>query len=482
MYREKALRILGATLAISAVTLVGRGLFGVNPTTASLVYLVAVLIVGTEWGLAESVVASVLASVCLNYFFLPPVGTLTVADPQNWVALIAFLLTSLIASQLSERTKRRTAEAVNRQVDIERLYALGRAILLTDNRQPIASQIAREIARIYEASSVAIYDRSRLETHGGGPDDIPDIQQKLQDAAMNGTLFQDDQTHTVVTAVILGGMPIGSLAMKGVALSDTTLHALSNLVAIALERTRAQNLASRADAARQSEEFKSTLLDALAHEFKTPLTSIKAATSAVLSSSVANPDQQRDLIAIIDQEADRLGGLVTEALRLAQIEAGSLRLNRQPHSLRKLIDSGLQLMQSALEGRELELSIPDDLPQIPLDEELMQLMLRQLIDNAAKYSPPGSPIRISAVRSDGAINISVHNEGEALPESEAMRIFEKFYRGANVRDQIPGAGLGLAIAREIVQAHGGRIKAESRSGKGFEVVVSIPARPQEVSP
>lgn len=468
-------RASGALFAIAAVTFICTRLISVNPTTVGFLFLITILLIATKWGLREAVLASIVATLCFNFFFLPPIGTFTIADAQNWVALVAFLVTSLIASQLSQRAKRRTVEAESRQTEIERLYALSRAILLTDTKQPIAKQIAGEIATIYQVPSVTIYDRSSLEIHRAGPEDIPDVQQKLQDVAMLGTLVRDEQTQTVVTAITLGGQPIGSLALKGAFFSDTALQALSNLVAMRLEKARGQELASRAEAARQSEEFKSTLLDGLAHEFKTPLTSVKAATSAILSSGVVKPEEQLDLLTIIDQEADRLSALVTEAIHLARIEAGKIQPKKQPYPVRPLIETTLQQMETALEGRSVECSVAADLPPILVDMELMQLLIRQLIDNAVKYSPPGSPIRIGARLTGDAVAISVRNDGQGVTALEKSRIFEKFYRSASARSQVPGTGMGLAIAREIVLAHGGNIWVESNPGQGAEFFASVPA-------
>jgi two-component system sensor histidine kinase KdpD len=465
---------------VVAVTFLCARLIPVNPTTVGFLYLITILLIATKWGLREAVLASIVATLCFNFFFLPPVGTFTIADVQNWVALFAFLVTSLIASQLSERAKRRTMEVESRQTEIERLYALSRAILLTDAKQPIAKQIAGEIAAIYQVPSVAIYDRGSLDIHRAGPEDIPGVQQKLQDAAMMGTMSRDEETQTIVSAITLGGQPIGSLALKGGFFSDTALQALSNLVAIALEKARGQELASRAEAARQSEEFKSTLLDALAHEFKTPLTSVKAATSAILSPGVLKPEEQRDLLTIIDQEADRLSALVTEAIQLARMEAGKIQPKRQQYPVGALIETTLQQMETALEGRTVDCSVPDDLPPILVDVGLMQLLIRQLIDNAVKYSPPGSPIRVAAKPSGNSILISIRNDGQGISAPEKSRIFEKFYRGAGARSQVPGTGMGLAIAREVVLAHGGNIWVESGPGEGAEFFASVPTGGKEI--
>ncbi len=477
---------VGTLAAVAAVTLVFARWIPVNPTTAGFIYLITILLVAASWGLRTSVIGSFAATLCFNYFFFPPVGTFTIADPHNWVALSAFLATSLIASELSERARRRTEEALRRQREMERLYELSRAILLTSPNQPFAQQIAEEIRRIYELAAVAVYDPADLPRDSQNPSPpehtmrpagtlaLPNVARKLAEAAVKGILFQDTPTRTTVTSITLGGRPIGGLALQGATLSAAGLQALSNLVAVGLERVRAEETAARAEAARQSEEFKSTLLDALAHEFKTPLTSLKAAASAILSNGVTSPADQRELLTVINQDADRMTALVTEATRLARIEAGKIRLRRELHSIPELIQPVLKQMEIPLESRTVEVSVPGSVPSIAVDSDLFHLALKQLLDNALKYSPPDSPLSIRASTNGDAVSIRLHNEGAGIPEDERERIFERFYRGSSARRQGAGSGMGLFIAREILQAHGGDLRVESNPGEGAEFIVSLP--------
>ena len=472
-------RLVAVLAALAAITFICSRLVAVNATTVGFAYLVAILVVATAWGLLEATVASVVALMCFNYFFLPPVGTFTIADPQNWVALFAFLATSITASQLSARAKRRTREALDRQQEMERLYAVSRAILLTDTSQPVAKQIAHQMAQIFQFPAAALYDRNSGEIHRAGPEDLPDIDDKLRETALQGTLFQDQASQVTVTAIRLGGEPIGSLAVRGPLLSDTALQSLSNLVAIGLEKVRAQEAASRAEVARQSEELKSTLLDAIAHEFKTPLTSVKAATTALLADPVAQSQQQRELVTIIDEEADHLARLVTEAIQMARIEGGKLQLNRELHSPASLISVALQQMKPLIESRKVDVEIPDNLPLVFVDAELVQLAIRQLIDNALKYSTPPSALTIGARAAENSVIVSMADQGPGIPEEELSRIFEKFYRSSRGRQRVPGTGVGLSIAREILRAHGGDLSVKSTLGRGSEFYLSLPAASQE---
>jgi two-component system, OmpR family, sensor histidine kinase KdpD len=444
----------------------------VNAITAGFAYLLGILAIATAWGLFEAVAASVAAMLCFNFFFLPPIGRFTISDPQNWVALFAFLATALIASHVSDREKKQAQEAKARQRETEQLYALSRFILLTDPSQSIGRQVAQHIAEIFDCRAVALYDAKTSEIFHGGAEDLPEIEGKLKQVILQSANLSDASVS--LRAILLGGRPIASLAMKGLTLSDGALQALLNLVAIALERVRTEEAASRAEAARQSEEFKSTLLDAIAHEFKTPLTSIKAASTAILSDANPLSPHMHELAVIIDEETDRLSLLVTEAVRMAQIDAGKIRLDRASLNVASLLHRVIDHFSSQAEGRELKLVADDGLPEVIADRDLIALALRQLIDNALKYSPPGSPVTVGAGLKDHSIVICVADRGPGIPDRERERIFEKFYRRQNVKTHVPGTGLGLYIAREIVRAHGGDVWVEGDPGQGSEFCVALP--------
>jgi two-component system, OmpR family, sensor histidine kinase KdpD len=471
---SRKISLVAAFAAVVLVTVVFKEITRINATTVGFAYLITILMIAASWGIAESVLASVVATFCFNYFFLPPVGTWAISDPENLIALVAFLFSSLIASDLSNRARRRTAEASTRRIEMERLYALSRSILLMkEDDAPIGEQIAGELARICEIPAVAIYDRPADILYRGGLDTVPFLESRLKDTALTGV--QSVEKGTLFAPISLGGQSTGSVAVQGGELSDTAMHALLNLIAIALENARSREIATRAQAAQQSQEFKSTLLDGLAHEFKTPLTSIRAATTALLGSSVSDAAQRDDLITVVDQEAERLSRLVTEATYVARIEAGKIQINREWHSIGALIENVLSQMEVQRDGRRIGVSIAPALPNALIDVDLVQLALRQLIDNALKYSPRESTIQISSRLGGDNFVISVRNEGEGLSESERVRIFDKFYRGQNVRHHVAGTGMGLPVARDILLAHGGDVYLRGSDERVTEFVMTIPA-------
>lgn len=473
-----AIRSAGAIVAIGLITVVLRFGLGANAPTVGFIYIIATLLIATTWGLAEAVVASVVATVCFNFFFLPPVHTFRIADPENWVALLTLLFASLLSSELSERARRRAADALGRQKELEHLHAVSRAILLSGADQPVGGRLAEESARVYGAASVAIYDSATGQTYSVGAPVSASVEHQLRDCAAHGGTFYGEGRRTVVTAFGLGPKPTGSIALTAAAMSDEARESLANLVAIGLGKARNQEAAARAEAARQMQEFKSTLLDALAHEFKTPLTTVKAAATAMTNPAVIDSGQQREFASIIEQEADRLTRLVTDAIQLARIEAGTVQVDKRLCDVHTLVESAAKELDAARGDRKLYVSVPDDLPQLHADGELMQLVLRQLIDNALKYSAAQSPIRVSARHSSDFIWITVQNQGPLIPQYERARLFEKFYRGTTAGPQTTGTGMGLAIVKEIMSAHGGEVRVESRLDTGTEVSILIPCASQ----
>ncbi len=446
----------------------------VNATTAGFIYLVVVLFAAARWGLIEALIASLAGVLCFNFFFLPPVETFTIADPQNWVALAAFLVTAITASQLSAAAKRQASEAIARQRDMERLYSVSRSILLLDSFSPVERQLAAQIARTFSARGVMLYVRDSGKFHSAGPEDIDGVEENLREAAVRGTHFRDALRQLIVTAIRLGAEPIGSLALSGVEMSDSAQQGLASLIAIGIEQAKVQKQASEIEAARRSDELKSTLLDAIAHEFKTPLTSIKAAASSMLSDSISDPGQRKELLTVVDEETDRLSGLVTEAIEMARIERGKITLQRDWQSPEQLLRSAAEERRAALHHRPVQFDIPVDLPDVRVDSALLRLAIRQLIDNAIKYSPPGSPIEISAIREGGQILFRIRDYGPGIPESERRRIFERFYRAPVAKQSVPGAGLGLTIAENIAEAHGGAIRVISPDGPGALFLIALP--------
>jgi two-component system, OmpR family, sensor histidine kinase KdpD len=469
---QRGLRLVLSLAGVTVVTFTGYSLVPVNATTIGFAYLLLVLVIASFWGFLEAALASLAATLTFNFYFLPPVGTLTIADPQNWVALFSFLTTALMASRLSAEAKRRASDAVARQQDLERLYTFSRAILLIDNSEPFAKQLVRKLAEVFEMSAVVLYERRTEEFFRAGPLDFDGLDDQLRDAALQGTSFSDAQRSRTITAVRLGSEPIASVALQlpnpGAQIPDAVLQGIANLVAIGLERALAQDLASQVEVARQSEKLRSALLDAMAHEFKTPLTSVMAATTALL----ANPDQpaesRAELVKIADEETKRLNELIDDAVEMGRLDTDNIPVHAQPSNIDEIVREVVASMRNEIDDRPVDIVCQDHPRAIAIDRRLVKLAIKQLLDNALKYSSPDTPVTITV--GTGSLNgsgvtVAITDHGKGIPIAEQSRIFERLYRSPSVRHQVLGSGLGLSIAQNIVRAHRGELTVTSRSGE-----------------
>jgi two-component system sensor histidine kinase KdpD len=457
--------LIASFAAAAFITFVAYRVIPVNATTVGFAYLLLVLVIASTWGFLEAAVCSVFATLLFNYYFLPPVGTFTIADPQNWVALFTFLATSLIASRLSTKAKRRALDALERQHDVERLYTFSRAILLSSGDEPFPLQLVRKLADTFGFTAAVLYDRRAGEFYRAGPAEFDGIDDQLREAALQGVAFSDHAASRTITAVRLGSEPIASLALQGVTMADSVLQSLANLVAIGLERARAEDLAHQVEAARQSEQLRTTLIDAMAHEFKTPLAVIKGATSGILAGPDPLTPGAREQLTIADEEAEHLRELLDNAIDMARLDTAHIEVRLEMSSLDEVVREVVASMQSEIDRRPVNVAAAGDAPPVPLDRRLVKLAVKQLLDNALKYSGPDTGIEIRVGADDRNASVEVADRGAGIAPEEQRRIFERFYRGRQVRKQIPGSGLGLNIAHSIAQAHHGELTVRSQPGE-----------------
>jgi len=464
---------LGQTLwrYAACVALVGLvvevyGHVHVNPTTVALTFLLIVLPVSAFWGLRYSVFLAVLAMLAFNYYFLPPIGTLTVADPQNWVALFAFLVTAVIASQLSERARRETANANQRRRDVERLYAFSQRLLATDNIAELLNAIPGYACDIFGAKGAAMYVLSSQQLYRTSPRVEWIGQDELKAVSARGEPVLDAQRVACLTPLRLGARLTGAIGIAGVMVPRAILEAIGSLVAIAIERAGVMEKLGQAEVARQGENLRAVLLDSVAHELRTPLTGIKAAVTSLLSQYQLDEGQRKELLTVINEETDRLDRLVGEATEMAQLDAHKVELHMQPAAMGDVIESAVEESRTVLGQHPVEIRIAPALPTVRVDPDRIAEVLKQLLENAAKYSPPDSPIIITAVARDGRVVTSVTDRGPGIDDFEQSLIFDKFYRGRDQRYRVQGTGMGLAIAKAILEAHGGKISVTSQLGHG----------------
>jgi two-component system sensor histidine kinase KdpD len=420
---------------------------------------------------------SVVAMLVFNYEFLPPVGTFTIADPQNWVALGAFLGTSIMGSQLSARIRREADEAHSRRREIERLYRFSQKLLGEGNVIQLMNAIPNYVVESFEGGAAELFLPQKEKFYRSGYGAAHLDEDKMKAAFLRDELTIEPQQSIYFVPVRLGVRAIGSLGISGARLSRQTLDAVSSLVAIAIERARAVEQLSQTEAERQGERLKSALLDSVTHDFRTPLTSMKAAVTSLLGGGCEQiAPQAHELLSIINEECDRLNHLVEEASEMARLEAGEIELHFAPTSMEEIIQGALAISRSSLGAREIQVKIAADLPLVEADPDRAQDILVKLIDNANLYSPKEEPIIITAEPTgDGdCVSTSVADRGPGIDDLEQGMIFDKFYRGKDQRYLVRGTGMGLPIAKAIVTAHNGTIGVTSQLGHGSVFTFTLP--------
>jgi two-component system sensor histidine kinase KdpD len=446
----------------------------VNPTTVALSFLLAILAVSTVWGIAVSVFMSVVAMLAFNYYFLPPIGTFTIADPQNWVALFAFLVVSVLASHLSTRARQQAKDASQRRREIEKLYAFSQGLLESGNVIQLLNRIPSQIVDIFEVGAAALLLAEKQKIYRSGPV-IPQLDlETLKTMVIREEPLVDEANSLCFVPVRLGIRPIGSLGISGSTPSRQTLEAIGTLIAVAIERARAIEQLGLTEAAREGERLRTALLDSVTHALRTPLTSIKASVTNLLSNASVTNLQRQELLTIINEETDRLNRLVGEAGEMARLDAGEVELHLESRPIEDVIDAALNQCRLTLGARVVRVQVPPGLPNVSVDLVRAREALVHLIENANQYSPADRPITITAEAAPDFVVTSVADRGAGIDDLEQNLIFEKFYRGKDQRYLVQGTGMGLPIAKAIIEAHGGTMSLTSQRGQGSVFSFTLP--------
>lgn len=464
-------RYVSTLFAIAAVTLFYKFGFRANPTTVALTFLILILLVSANWGLRLASISAVIATATFNFFFLPPVGTFTISDPQNWVALIAFLVTALVASNLAERARREADRATRRRQELERLYAFSQLLLTSQNMAELLNTVPMHLASTFGADGAALLLAGNETRYRSRPD-LPFDPGKLEVTVARGELATENRTSYLPLRA--GVRTTGAVAIAGTSLSRETLEAIGSLIGIAIERVRALEEVTNTRAMQENERLRSALLDSVTHEFRTPLTGIKASITTLLADYALDSLQKHELLTVINEETDRLNRLVGEASEMAQLDAGMFKLEKKPHAMREAVDAAIADTRNALQSHPVQVEIEQNLSEVPMDFDRIREVLIHLLENASKYSEPGTPIQISSVLKGNEIVTSIADHGSGIDPFEQSLIFDKFYRGRNQRYAAHGTGMGLAICKVIVEAHGGKIGVVSQVGSGSVFSFSLP--------
>jgi two-component system, OmpR family, sensor histidine kinase KdpD len=460
--------------AVALITAICRNQPFATEATVGFTFLLAILIASALAGYGTSILMSVAAMLAYDYFFIPPLNTLNITDYRDWVALSAFLVTSVVGSTLSAWARRETAEAHRRREEAEQLYDLSQRLLAAGDSLELSNAIPSDVAEVFGAKAAALFlfDGQRV-FYSSGDSLALDPSRLKASLGYTEVHFEADKNLAFVP-LRLGVNVIGSIGIAETALSEATLEALGSLVAIAIERARAIEQVGKIEALRESEHLKSAMLDAITHEFRTPLTSMKISVTGMLSDLEFDREQCRDLLSMIDEGCDRIDQLVSEVSEMSRLESGETSLHFERHSAGELIDAALAGCRKTLGTRPVESGLANEEVAIRTDLFWATKVLVHLITNANLYSSPGEPITIRTQTKNGFVVFSVADQGPGIDQTEVKRIFEKFYRGERHRCRVQGTGMGLSISKAIVEAHGGAIRVDSKLGEGSVFSFSLP--------
>lgn len=481
-----------AALAIATMAALGMSALGFSEANLVMVFLLAVVAVAARFGTVQSIVASVLAVVLFDILFTPPYFWVTVHDTEYLVTFAVMLLVGLLASSLTTRVLYQAEVARKNERRTEALYRLSRRLTATASTGDLVKETESIVSEIFDAHAVLFL-----------PDELGRIRPIIGHAASfaaSATEFAAAQwvldhheaagagTNTLPGAEslyvplatpdrVVGVMalqpnsPRQHLSLDARQLLDT----YATQIAFALERNSLSERSRKVELEIESEKLRSSLLSAVSHDLRTPLAAIAGAASSLLEKDAKlEASTRRELLDSIHDESQRLSRLVENLLNMTRLSSGRFAVNRQWQPLDEVVGSALRRLERPLEGREVKIELGDEMLLAHVDDVLMETILVNLIDNAVKYSPSGSPIEIRGEKTPDGVAVEVADRGRGLLAGDEKRVFEMFYRGADARPDRRGTGLGLAICSAIVRAHDGQIEARNREGGGTVVRFSIP--------
>ena len=463
----------------------------VEPTNIIMVYLLGVVALATRLGRGPAVLASFLSVMAFDYFYVPPHLSFDVADTQYLFTFLVMLVVSLVISTLTVRLRGAVQESQLRERRTASLYALSRDLAMLRGQQVIAQTTARHIAELFNSEVVVV-----LPDAAGRPTVIasqpPGLTLDAEEQSVTQWVHDQGQmagkgTGTIPSAqrlyvpLLASHGALGALGLKPADLLSLMipeplqlLGALAQQAALSLEVDRLTEEAQRQQVQIGTERFRNALLSSVSHDLRTPLAAITGAASSLLDSTNPLPEPNRqEMLLTIYEEAEKLGQQVGNLLEMTRLEAGTLSVRKELQPLEETIGSACQRLENLLRDRQVRIAIPPDLPLVPADAVLLEKVFFNLLENAAKYTPAGSPLEIEARQQGSNVLVEVRDHGSGLGEHEQERVFEKFFRGAT-HGRTSGAGLGLSICRGVIHAHGGRIWADNRPGGGAVFRFTLP--------
>lgn len=491
-------RYLYGLLLLSAAYAVSRLIQPyLSPTNLVMVFLLAVVITSTFLGRGPSILVSVLGVLVFDFFFVPPFLTFNVADTEYILTFVGLLGVGLIISELTARVRDQARLAQRRENETATLFALSRDLSVAEGVDEIAASVTRNISQTF-GRDVMIFLPERDDPQRLRPYSLnPNFKLDENEQAVAAWSYQHGQQAGRETETLSSSdgryIPLktanGVVGVLGVKPKDSgdqlspdqrrLLETFASQAALALERARLAEQAQNTQLLQATEQLQSALLNSISHDLRTPLVSVTGALSSLAENGPQmDAEIQHSLVETALEEADRMNRLVGNLLNMTRLEAGALRVVKQPGDIEDVIGITLENLGSRLSDRQVAVSIPEDLPLVPMDFVLIMQVMINLVDNSLKYSSVDKPIEIVVRRLGGSVEVQVCDRGVGIPAEQLDHVFDKFYR-VQQREHIGGTGLGLSIAKGIIEAHGGSIRAENRLDGGTVIAFSLPLDQEE---
>jgi two-component system sensor histidine kinase KdpD len=451
------------------------------------IYLLGAVLVATRYGVAVSSFTIAASALCFDYFNIPPVFAFALPDVHGILTLGSMLLTAIVVCVLLHRLRHQRTVARTSEARTFALCALSLALSEVEVVEELPRTAAVHLTRMFGPSASLVIRGSHTELEVSSGHD-----HALARRALESRELAVEETADGILAVqpITRGKELIGLIRVTVAALDPAhereqrilLEASADRIAVAIDRLSLAAVARRAQIEAEAEHLRNELLSAMSHDLRTPLASILTAGSTLLNpNGHAGAGARRELLETIVDEAERLNRLVTNLLSVTRLESGRVRLNKTPEALDELIYGVLSRLSGRLEGREIEVEVPEELPFVSMDAVLVDQVLVNLIENVLRYTPAGTPLAVRLLVSEREVSLEVADRGPGIASEEREKVFEKFYRGRHAKQKDGGSGLGLTICRAVARAHGGRIQIHGRPGGGTVVEFVLPLALHEIA-
>jgi two-component system sensor histidine kinase KdpD len=468
--RSFVTRLGVGSLAVALLTLVSYRAHIDFPSVIPL-YTLLVVLQSLTGDFKSSAVISVLSAGCMDFFFTEPLFSWRIAHPLNALALVAFIVTALVITSLVSQVRKEATSALLQKDRLDRLYRLSQQLLALDPEEARGEKFLEPFHRLYGVTAISLFDADTAELHTVG-DSRCDLADKTRAAYIRSDDSNDFSSPVFVQCLRVRGKVTGAIGFEGLEDAGETRGSLVALTTTFVERTNAFRKASEAAAAAQTAVYRSALLDALAHEFKTPLATILAAAGGLREAGPLALEQQ-EMADTVENETARLGSLTSRLLRTARLDSEEIKPRMELIDLTSLIAQIAAQYRVRSPDRRIVLTNLLAAVEVQADPALLRLTFNQLIENACKYSKQGSTVTIDIEPHGELVAVKVSNNGSSIPYDEKHRIFDRFYRGAEAKRSTSGSGLGLFVARKIALAHGGNLDLETQNGENDSITFCL---------